>query len=125
VSDETKHIDALLKANRDCEPGGKALEIEHIDMTGFEYRCGSIHGWLKAELDVGEVALCLDRITGYFVVANEPEGWRKEENRKKREADWSEENLKAWVADCVHYRGAVLVGKFSHWCFDWDFKVLP
>lgn len=85
--DELKKIaNALEKGYSDPDmlKAGKALEVEWIDMTGFEYRSGTIHGWLKAELDVGEVALCLDRITGYFVVANEPEGWRKEENKKKR-----------------------------------------
>lgn len=25
-----------------------------------------------------------------------------------------------WVADCLKYRGIVLTGVYSHWCFDWD-----
>lgn len=25
-----------------------------------------------------------------------------------------------WIADCLKWRGLVLVGKFSHWCSDWD-----
>lgn len=25
-----------------------------------------------------------------------------------------------WVKDCMEYRGIVLTGHFSHWCYDWD-----
>jgi len=25
-----------------------------------------------------------------------------------------------WIADCKHWRGRVLTGKYAHWCFDWD-----
>lgn len=25
-----------------------------------------------------------------------------------------------WIADCMHWRGVLLTGKFSHWCWDWD-----
>lgn len=25
-----------------------------------------------------------------------------------------------WIEDCVRYRGLVLKGKLSHWCWDWD-----
>ncbi len=25
-----------------------------------------------------------------------------------------------WEADCMKYRGRILTGKYSHWCFDWD-----
>lgn len=26
----------------------------------------------------------------------------------------------AWVEDCYKWRGAVLTGKYRHWCHDWD-----
>lgn len=26
-----------------------------------------------------------------------------------------------WREDCQKWRGALLVGKFSHWCHDWDY----
>lgn len=29
--------------------------------------------------------------------------------------DWVE-----WVADCEQYRGAVLTGRYAHWCDAWD-----
>jgi hypothetical protein len=25
-----------------------------------------------------------------------------------------------WAADCLRWRGRLLTGKFSHWCWDWD-----
>lgn len=25
-----------------------------------------------------------------------------------------------WVEDCMRWRGRVLVGKYAHWCFDYD-----
>jgi hypothetical protein len=25
-----------------------------------------------------------------------------------------------WIADCLHWRGKVLTGRFAHWCDDWD-----
>ena len=25
-----------------------------------------------------------------------------------------------WVEDSLHWRGKVLVGKYAHWCPDWD-----
>ncbi len=25
-----------------------------------------------------------------------------------------------WIRDCVRWRGEVLVGRFAHWCEDWD-----
>ena len=25
-----------------------------------------------------------------------------------------------WIDECMHYRGVVLDGEFSHWCLDWD-----
>ena len=25
-----------------------------------------------------------------------------------------------WKADCMKYRGKVLIGKESHWCYEWD-----
>ena len=31
-----------------------------------------------------------------------------------------QEALAEWNADCVFWRGKVLTGKHSHWCFDWD-----
>ncbi len=29
--------------------------------------------------------------------------------------------LPEWIEDCSKYRGRVLMGKFSHWCIDWDY----
>lgn len=29
--------------------------------------------------------------------------------------DWTE-----WVADCEQHRGAVLTGRYAHWCWEWD-----
>lgn len=29
--------------------------------------------------------------------------------------------LNDWIAECTHYHGRVLVGKYAHWCSDWDF----
>ena len=26
----------------------------------------------------------------------------------------------AWLEDCLHWRGEVLTGMFSHWCLEWD-----
>ncbi len=26
----------------------------------------------------------------------------------------------AWVKDCMRWRGVVLTGRYSHWCWDWD-----
>ncbi len=26
----------------------------------------------------------------------------------------------AWERDCMHWRGRVLTGRYSHWCPDWD-----
>ena len=31
-----------------------------------------------------------------------------------------EAHLNEWNADCVKWRGEVLTGEFSHWCFDFD-----
>jgi hypothetical protein len=25
-----------------------------------------------------------------------------------------------WIVDCLRWRGRVLTGKKSHWCWDWD-----
>lgn len=25
-----------------------------------------------------------------------------------------------WIADCLHWRGKVLTGRFAHWCAEWD-----
>jgi len=25
-----------------------------------------------------------------------------------------------WKEDCMHWHGKVLVGKKSHWCYEWD-----
>lgn len=25
-----------------------------------------------------------------------------------------------WVIDCLRWRGDELMGKYCHWCFDWD-----
>ena len=25
-----------------------------------------------------------------------------------------------WERDCQHWRGRVLTGKSSHWCYEWD-----
>lgn len=25
-----------------------------------------------------------------------------------------------WVHDCLQWRGALLEGKYKHWCMDWD-----
>lgn len=30
------------------------------------------------------------------------------------------EHQAEWEMDCMKWRGKVLVGKFSHWCYDWD-----
>jgi hypothetical protein len=27
---------------------------------------------------------------------------------------------KEWKEDCIRWRGVVLTGKKSHWCWDWD-----
>ncbi len=25
-----------------------------------------------------------------------------------------------WISDCHKWRGRLLIGKFGHWCHDWD-----
>lgn len=25
-----------------------------------------------------------------------------------------------WATDCKHWRGRLLVGRYAHWCPDWD-----
>ena len=25
-----------------------------------------------------------------------------------------------WRTDCLRWRGLLLVGRFAHWCWDWD-----
>lgn len=27
----------------------------------------------------------------------------------------------SWVKDSYHWRGAPMLGKFAHWCPDWDY----
>jgi len=27
---------------------------------------------------------------------------------------------RAWIADCLFWRGKVLTGTYRHWCFEWD-----
>lgn len=39
-------------------------------------------------------------------------------------AAWPAENVKAWVVDCIRYRGRVLVGEHAHYCNDWDGLVI-
>lgn len=30
------------------------------------------------------------------------------------------ERITDWEIDCLTWRGEVLTGEFSHWCYDWD-----
>jgi len=25
-----------------------------------------------------------------------------------------------WIEECMRFHGRVLVGKYAHWCYDWD-----
>lgn len=37
---------------------------------------------------------------------------------EQRTDDWKGQQ---WKEDCMRWRGRVLTGEKSHWCFDWDF----
>lgn len=32
----------------------------------------------------------------------------------------TQEIMDGWEADCLKWRGRILTGKRSHWCYDWD-----
>lgn len=29
-------------------------------------------------------------------------------------------NNQGWIADCMKWRGRVLTGEYTHWCYGWD-----
>lgn len=31
-----------------------------------------------------------------------------------------EKDMAEWKEDCMRYRGVVLTGEKSHWCYEWD-----
>lgn len=33
-------------------------------------------------------------------------------------------NEEEWMQDCIKERGRILVGKFRHYCYDWDFMTV-
>lgn len=32
-----------------------------------------------------------------------------------------EKDKEEWISDCLKWRGTVLTGTHSHWCYSWDF----
>ncbi len=48
------------------------------------------------------------------------DNWNDKREGRLREKKQIKKKEELWREDCLKWRGVILTGKYSHWCFDWD-----